>query len=332
MSSFLLLLIILATSRVTLPTSPNITTKHSSTSFLPVQSYGLNGALQWLASNQSSSGSYGDYREHWGASAAYALWLNNSGSAKAELSYSYLARQLNSSSTWFWGTYGEADVPGTVLFGLASSSHLGLINTTAVAAGLLQFQQSTGGFRGYYDPNKSQTVTSSVDTDMALLGLIDSNSIPVKNQTFAARYLLSLQNADGSFNLTSSTSFDPIYSLAPDPVSITALTVLTLKSDGFTTENPTISNALKFLSGVALGLVTGQTARLRLRSIFSRSKIAMEVSAIPAVPPPTQNRMLWIRDGHQLLLKRNPRKKEARPAQLTVPQWPLSLSLLKHPQ
>src|SRR5436853_1127523 len=77
--------------------------------------------------------------------------------------------------------------------------------------------------------------------------------------------------------------------------------------------------------------MTGQTARLRLRSIFSRSKIAMEVSAIPAVPPPTQNRMLWIRDGPQSLLKRNPRKKEARPAQLTVPQWPLSLSLLKHP-
>jgi PKD repeat protein len=220
-------------------------------------SSGLDGALQWLASNQSSSGSYGDYREHWAASAAYALWLNNSSSAKAELSYSYLGKQLNGSSTWFWGTYGEADVPSTVLFSLASSSHLGLINATAVAAGLLQFQESTGGFRGYYDPNKGQTVTSSVDTDMALLGLINSNSIPVKNQTFAARYLLSLQNADGSFNLTSSTSFDPIYSLAPDPVSITALTVLTLKSDGFTTENPTISNALKFLSGVALGNFDG---------------------------------------------------------------------------
>src|SRR5438874_1126338 len=69
-----------------------------------------------------------------------------------------------------------------------------------------------------------------------------------------------------------------------------------------------------------------QIARLTLRSTFSRSKTAMEVSAIPAVPPPTQNRMLWIRDGPQSLLKRNPRKKEARPAQLTVPQWPLSLS------
>jgi len=248
---------ILATSPVTPPTSPNITTKHSSTSFLPVQSSVLNGALQWLASNQSSSGSYGDYREHWAASAAYALWLNNSSSAKAELSYSFLAKQLNGSSTWFWGTYGEADVPGAVLLSIASSSYLGLVNTTAATAELLQFQQSTGGFKGYYDPNQAQTVTSSVDTDMALLGLINSNSIPVQNRTFAVRYLLSLQNADGSFNLTSSTSFDPIYSLAPDPVSITALTVLTLKSDGFTIENPTISNALKFLSGVALGNFDG---------------------------------------------------------------------------
>ena len=239
---------ILATSPVTPPTSPNITTKHSSTSFLPVQSSVLNGALQWLASNQSSSGSYGDYREHWAASAAYALWLNNSSSAKAELSYSFLAKQLNGSSTWFWGTYGEADVPGAVLLSIASSSYLGLVNTTAATAELLQFQQSTGGFKGYYDPNQAQTVTSSVDTDMALLGLINSNSIPIQNRIFAVRYLLSLQNADGSFNLTSSSSFDPIYSLAPDPISITSLTLLALRSDGFTADNPTISNALKFLS------------------------------------------------------------------------------------
>src|SRR5213080_5567021 len=149
---------ILATSPVTLPTSPNITTKHSSTWFLPVQSYGLNGALQWLASNQSSSGSYGNYREHWAASAAYALWLNNSSSAKAELSYSYLAKQMSDPSSWFWGAYGEADVPGLVLYSIASSSNLGLVNPRSVAAELLQFQKSTGGFAGYYDLDRGQTV------------------------------------------------------------------------------------------------------------------------------------------------------------------------------
>src|SRR5438093_13226596 len=127
----MLFLMILATSPGVLLSPASIVRNLSSSSFLPTLSSGLGGALHWLASNQSSSGSYGDYREHWAASAAYALWLNNSSSAKAELSYSYLAKQLNSSSTWFWGTYGEADVPGAVLFGLASSSHLGLINTTA---------------------------------------------------------------------------------------------------------------------------------------------------------------------------------------------------------
>src|SRR5712692_2500724 len=89
-------------------------------------------ALLWLAHNQSVDGSYGAYQEHLAAAAAYALWLNNSNSAKVALSYSWLAHQLNNSLAWFWGQYGEADVPGAVLYSLASSSNLELINTTFV--------------------------------------------------------------------------------------------------------------------------------------------------------------------------------------------------------
>src|SRR5207247_1778710 len=66
------------------------------------------------------------------------------------------------------------------------------------------------------------------------------------------QYLLNLQNPDGSFNLTSTRSYDPIYSLGPDPVSITALTLLALKSYGFTIDQAPISNGLKFLSGAVL--------------------------------------------------------------------------------
>src|SRR2546427_11599296 len=131
------------------------------------RSSSLDGALQWLAGNQSSDGSYGAYEEGLAATAAYALWLNNSISPKAALSYSWLATQLNGSSSWFWGT--EADVPGAVLYSISSSSNLHLINTTSVATNLLQLQQSHSGFEGYYDSTAGQPVTSSVDTDMALL-------------------------------------------------------------------------------------------------------------------------------------------------------------------
>ncbi len=210
---------------------------------------GLASALGWLAAHQSSTGSYGDYEEHWTASAAYALWLNDPTSATAAKSYSYLAAQINNSSTWFWGTYGEADVPGAVLYSIASSNNLDLIkDKTAVATELLQFQQSIGGFNGYYDSAQGRTVTSSVDTDLALLGLIGFNLISLQNRTLGAQYLLSLQNLDGSFNLTSSTSYDSLYSLGPDTVSITALTLLALKSDGYTITNSPIANGLKFLS------------------------------------------------------------------------------------
>jgi PKD repeat protein len=209
----------------------------------------VNSALSWLVHNQSASGSYGLYREHWAAAAAYALWLNSSTSAKAALSYSELAHQLNSSSAWFWGQYGEADVPGALLYSLASSSNLALINTTSVADNLLQLQRPGSGFTGYYQV--SQSVASSVDTDMALLGLVNARAISLSNQISATNFVLSLQNSDGSFNLTSSTRFDSFYSLAPDPISITALTLLSLKSTGVSNNDPRVSSALTFLNTAA---------------------------------------------------------------------------------
>jgi PKD domain-containing protein/A-macroglobulin complement component len=209
----------------------------------------LDGALQWLAGNQSSNGSYGAYEEGLAATAAYALWLNNSISPKAALSYSWLATQLNRSSSWFWGT--EADVPGAVLYSIASSANLHLIDTTSVAANLLQLQQSHSGFEGYYDSTASQIATSSVDTDMALLGLINAKEILPQNQTDAIQYLRSVQNPDGSFNLTKTLPFDPLDFLGPDPISITAMTVLALKSANITINDPYVASALTFLKNAA---------------------------------------------------------------------------------
>jgi hypothetical protein len=259
MITILILIIVLTGSAIVSTSSVDVGRLSSAPLSHPAPS-SLEAALQWLAANQSSDGSYGANEEHLAAVAAYALWLNNSKSPSADLSYLWLASQLNSSSAWFWlGT--EADVPGVALFSLASSHNLALVNSTFVKGQLLQLQNSTtGGFEGYsYCSSNCNTayptyltVTSSVDTDMALLGFISSNLIPDQNRTLAIRYLISLQNPDGSFNLTNTIPYDPVYSQGPDSVAITALTLLVLKSDGFTTDNATISRGLNFLSERAL--------------------------------------------------------------------------------
>lgn len=213
---------------------------------------GLSATLQWLSRNETASGadagSYGAYNEPGAAAAGYSLWLNDSNSAKAALSYSYLAHQMDNPSAWFWGTYGEADVPGAVLYSVASTSNLGLINVSDISAQLLKFQEPTGGFKGYYDFKVNQQVASAVDTDMALLGLVKSNLISAQNRTLAVQYLLSLQNQDGSFNLTKTQSSNSLDFLGPDIFSTTGLTILALKIDGFTSDSSPVSNALKFLN------------------------------------------------------------------------------------
>jgi PKD repeat protein len=213
--------------------------------------------LQWLANNESSDGAYGLYLDHWAASAAYALWLNDSSSPKAKLTYSWLAQQADNPTAWYWGSYGEADVPGFVLFTISASHNLDLIQVSTVTSNLSQFQNSTGGFRGYYDLMKG-SVTSSIDTDMALLGLAYAGEISMQGYEKVTNYLLSLQNSNGSFNLTSGKGSDPIYSLGPDPISITAVTVLALKSAGFSRDNPNVSKAISFLNGAVSSNFNGR--------------------------------------------------------------------------
>lgn len=69
---------------------------------------GLKAALEWLATNESSDGSYGAYFDHWTAAGAYALWLNDTQSTRATKSYSWLATQIDNPAYWYWGAYGEA--------------------------------------------------------------------------------------------------------------------------------------------------------------------------------------------------------------------------------
>ena len=212
---------------------------------------GLNAALRWLSGNQSSDGSYGPYYQHWAAAAAYALWLNNTQSSTASLTYKWLSGQLDDSGNWFWGNYGEADVPGASLFSVAASGNLHLTQTGTVTSNLLQFQQTNGGFLGYYSTDLGSSVPSSVDTSEALRGLMAAKAINASSQQSAVNYLFTLQNSDGSFNLTSTKAYDPIYSQGPEPVSITALVLLALREAAYTDANTHVAKALNFLSATA---------------------------------------------------------------------------------
>ncbi len=208
-------------------------------------SSGTISALLWLAQHEDVNGSYGAYAETYTAAAASAFYLTSPSSTYGNLALSWLAKNLNSSPSWYWGT--EADYPGAILYSLATSSHISHLNLTFIKNSLLQFQLPSGGFFGYYDLTLGP-VASSVDTDMALLGLINSNLLPASNQTNAVDYLHSLQNSDGSFNLTSTTPFNSVDSLGPDPVSMTALTVLALHAAGYSRDDPYVSSGLAYLN------------------------------------------------------------------------------------
>lgn len=208
----------------------------------------VDSALSWLVLHENkTTGSYGDFEEHQTAAAAYGLWLNDSASGPAALAYDYLAQRLNGSLSWFWGT--EADVPGDILFSTAITQHLQQVDSSAVESRLLSLQQQNGGFLGWWDGTR--TVTSSVDTAMALWGLSNAGLIPSSNRTAAANYILTLQNPDGSFNLTKATVANPIYSLGPDQTAITALAILVLRDNGFDLGVGPILSGIDFLSRAA---------------------------------------------------------------------------------
>jgi len=166
--------------------------------------------------HQQSDGSYGSFTEPQTGPAAYAMWIRFQDTAK--------------------------------VYTFSQSQNLHLLNLLpGVTANLTKFQQANGGFLGYFDTASNKQVTSSVDTAMALLGLINSNSLPATKKQSAVNYLLSLQNPDGSFNLTKSIRSSSLYSLGPESISITALVILALRDASLSPGNSTIISALNYL-------------------------------------------------------------------------------------
>ena len=209
------------------------------------QASAVKSALHWLSSSQNADGSFESYGQIPTPGAALALWLNDSHAAQAAKSFSWLASQLDNSSSYAWG---EADIPGAMLHSLSASSNIPLIHNQSDFSNLLSYQQSSGGFTGYAPGPSYVPVASSVDTDMALWGLVDTNHITSQNRTAAANLLFSLQNTDGSFNLTSAVSSDPLNAFGPEPISVTALTILALKDASYTSTNNYVLKALDFLT------------------------------------------------------------------------------------
>jgi len=247
------------------------------------QSDAITAAMNWLMLNQQSNGSYGSFTEPQTAPAAYGMWIRFQDTTKVLLSYNWLKNQLQNSSTWFWGGGGnlaEADIPGEILYTFSQSQNLHMLNLlSGVTANLTKFQQANGGFLGYFDTASNKQVTSSVDTAMALLGLISSNSITATKLQSAINYLLSLQNPDGSFNLTKTVQSNSLYSLGPEPISITALVTLALREASMPFSNSTIISALNYLVGSASSNFGGHVYAAALSLlVFSESSDASEAT------------------------------------------------------
>jgi len=216
----------------------------------------LTRALSWLSSNKPANGSYGPFSQVQAAPAAYALWLNDSSSAKARATFTWLASELDDETSGLWA-FPEADIPGEILYTLSLTNNLALLAQDSTSYQLLlDLQQPDGGFKGFYDDDGNQ-ITTSVDTAMALWGLKHAQRIPGANQSAAVNFLLTLQNPDGSFNLAPAIASNQYAALGPEPVSMTALVILVLKDVSYTDSDPSVSRALGYLSQAVAVNFTG---------------------------------------------------------------------------
>ncbi len=259
-------------------------------------------ALSWLAKNQYPNGSYGPYSQIQTAPAAYALWLSSSTSPKALAGFTWMASEFDNETSGIWY---EADIPGEILYTLALSNNLGLLaDSTTDYARLLALQQSNSGFQGWYE--NGQTVTSSIDTGFAVLGLLNART-PFSSNQSAIDYLLTLQNPDASFNLTSSTRSDQYSSLGPEPIAITAIVTLALKDASYPIDAASVSKALNYLRQAASGNFGGHVYAAALSALaLNKYNMVDEASKATAFLMSNQNADGGFRDEIRASENSNP--------------------------
>lgn len=237
-------------------------------------------AIGWLKQNQNADGSF----PGWGgaAPALLALHANDSASPNTTSALRWLSNNLGNTSAANYDVWGEADAAGLALYALFNTNH-SLIDSslTNITATLLSFQAPSGGFKGWW--SGEGTIEDSADTSWALLGLLSAGAINDANKTAAVNYLQSLQNPDGSFNLTSNISSaiaSGLYpgAFAPDAISQTSLALLALNATGANATNASAAGALAYLKNASCSSNTGVFGMSMAAQAFN----AMNVSGYAA--------------------------------------------------
>jgi len=211
-----------------------------------VSAFNESAALSFLKTQQSSDGSFDAWFPPHTALAAIALSEAEGNSSAVWNASLWMIADLQNSASWSWA---EADIPGTEIYSLALS---GNANNTALAPAysqLLSMQASSGGFAGWW--TAGGTLEDAASTSFSVLGLNTAGALPCSNATLAKNYLLSLQNADGSFNLTSTVENNSLSALAPNKQSSTGLVLLALSALGENASNQKIASGLQFLKSAA---------------------------------------------------------------------------------
>ncbi|MEK6924325.1 MAG: hypothetical protein AABW54_03750, partial [Candidatus Micrarchaeota archaeon] len=131
-------------------------------------------ALSWVKAHQQPNGAIVDaeYAEHQTALPLLALVTAEGEGNNATAAAGWLAGKLNNPNAWFYGSWGEADVPAVMLWAVAQAGKKNLVDEATVRPKLYSFRNaSNGGFNGYYDAVAGGAVASSADTALAVLGL-----------------------------------------------------------------------------------------------------------------------------------------------------------------
>lgn len=208
-------------------------------------------ALEWLKlnANQASPNPLAD---------APSLLASNSLEGETEYSFSrsrLLNRELANGNDWIYGASAESDVIGIVLYAVEGSK-LAESPSEQKALGKLGDMRGERGFRGWFDASAGGASQSSVDTAWALMGLAAASRLDDTVRSKAVSYLYSLQNPDGSFNLTANVSHSGLYSLGPNPESITALVLVAL-ADAGERKNNRIVDGISFLQNSSISCYAG---------------------------------------------------------------------------
>lgn len=226
-------------------------------------------ALAWVKAHQQANGAIVDaeYAEHQTALPLLALVTAEGEGENATAAAGWLAAKLNNPNAWFYGSWGEADVPSVMLWAVSQAGKKSLVDEATVRPKVYSFRNaSNGGFKGYYDALAAGAVESSADTALAVLGLQKAGWLE-GNASSAIAFIETLQNEDGSINLTGREKANALYSLAPDGISTTALFVIA--ADAVGTGDAAVANAVAFLKTAN---ASGKAYSLALATVALKTK------------------------------------------------------------